>query len=93
MGGNQTSLTICLRRAGAMREYSEMIEEYLNQIDGLEDVSPAAAPVRPEELAIELEHGVAAVLRAAAPGRVKRPCRRRRTAWTPTARRKLAARG
>jgi hypothetical protein len=75
-----------------MREYSEMIEEYLNHIEGLEDVSPTAAPVRPEELAIELESDVAAVLKAAAPGRVRRPCRRRRAAWTPTARRKFAIR-
>ena len=51
-----------------MREYSEMIEEYLNEIDGLEDVSPAAASVRPEELAIELEHGVAAVLKSCRAG-------------------------
>ena len=51
-----------------MREYSEMIEEYLNHIEGLEDVSPAAAPVRPEELAIELESDVAAVLKSCRSG-------------------------
>ena len=51
-----------------MREYSEMIEEYLNDIDGLEDVSPSAAPVRPAELAAELESDVAAVLKAADSG-------------------------
>ena len=76
-----------------MREYAEIIEEYLNQIDGLEDVSMVAAPALPAELTADLETDVAAVLKAAGPARVRRSCRKRRAAWTPTARRKMRAAG
>lgn len=73
-----------------MREFSEMIEEYLNELDELENGAAAESPRLPATAAADLEADVAAVLKAAGPGRIKRPCRQRRTGWMSAARRKRA---
>jgi hypothetical protein len=67
-----------------------MIEQYLDEIDELEGGPAAEAGIRPAAAAADLEMQVDAVLKAAGPLRVRRPCRRRvSTAWG-TSRRRMA---
>ena len=72
-----------------MRGYADIMDQYLNDIDELDEVSVAGAGSA--AVLADLESDVAAVLRAAGPARVKRPCRRRRTAWLANCNRKRAA--
>ena len=73
-----------------MREYSQMIEQYLDEIDELDGGAAVESGARPAAAAADLETQMAAVLKAAGPQRVRRPCRRRvSTAWG-TSRRRMA---